>query len=602
MKNIEKIRHSLAHLLAASALEYDKNAKFGIGPIIENGFYYDILFRAKIDESILGQFERRIKELIKQNIAFKSKKITFPEANKLFKNQPFKLELLKDLAQFGTTKLQSQKPKAKSQNEKLKVKNVGKVKIYQSGDFVDLCEGPHIQMAREINPDAFKLVKLAGAYWRGNEKNPMLTRIYGVAFETKKEFEEYFKQQEEIEKRDHRKISKDLELFTISEDVGPGLILWLPKGTIIRDEIEHWAKETEKQWGYQRVVTPEITRGKLYEISGHLPYYKDDLFPAMLVDREEYYLKPMNCPHHHMIYKSRPRSYRELPLRLAEYGRVYRYEQSGELHGLMRVRGMAQNDSHIYCTFDQAKEEFKQVIKLHQYYYKVLGITDFYMELALRDPRNIKKYHGDEKMWRLTEKIIREAMIESNVPYVVKKGEAAFYGPKVDFNIKAITGKIFGASTSQLDLYMPERFGLEYIDEKGQKQKPAVIHRAPLGSHERFIGFLIEHFSGNFPLWLAPIQIILLPINKSHFVRAEQYAGELKKNDIRVEISEPDETLSKRILLAEKQKIPYIGIIGAREIKENKIAMRKHTKGNIGLKSIAGLIQSLKKEIEEKII
>lgn len=566
--NLKTLRHSAAHVLASAVKKCYPQTKLGIGPAIEDGFYYDFDFgNQKISEDDLPKIEAEMKKIIKRKLPFVRQEISVEEAKEIFKDQPYKLELIKSLALEPSSEPSSERGSG--------------VSVYELGDFVDLCKGPHVKDTSEIK--AFKLTHLAGAYWKGSEKNPMLTRIYGTAFPTQKELDNHLKLQEEAKKRDHRKIGKELEIYAFADEVGPGLPLWLPNGTIIKDQLETWAKETEKEWGYDRVRTPHIGKKILYETSGHLPYYDEGMFPP-LTDPEggTYYLKPMNCPHHHMIYKSKMRSYRELPLRLAEYGEVYRYEQSGELHGLMRVRFITQNDAHIYCSLDQAKDEFKKVIQLHQYYYTTLGIKDYYMELALRDPNAKDKYHGDERMWQKSEDLTKKAMEESGVPYIEKEGEAAFYGPKVDFNIKAVTGKEFGASTNQLDLYMADRFGLKYIGADGGEHTPAIIHRAPLGSSERFVGFLIEHFAGAFPVWLAPLQAVIIPIADRHQDYAQKTLNSLKSQNIRVDLDDRDETMQAKIRNAQLQKIPYMLIVGDREEKEGTVSVRLRTGEDLG--------------------
>lgn len=556
---IEKIRHSLAHILAMAVLEMRPDAKLGYGPAIENGFYYDFLFSKPLEQKDIPGLENKMREIIKKNLPFKKEIWSFERALNFYKNQPFKRELIRE----------------KSDGRE--------VQIYKTGDhFFDFCKGGHIENTSEIPIEAFKLDRIAGAYFKGDSKREQLTRIYGLAFETKEELENYLKNQEELQKRDHRKIGQDLELYTISEQVGPGLILWLPRGTIIRDTLERWAVQTEKKWGYTRVATPHVAKESLFKTSGHLPYYKESMYPKMKLDDDIYYLKAMNCPMHHLIFKSRPRSYRELPLRLAEYGDVYRYEKSGELYGLMRVRGMSMNDAHIYCTIDQAVDEFVSAIKLHQYYYETLGIKDYYMELSLRNPKKMKKYLGANEMWLEAEELMREAMEKSKVPYVVVNDGAAFYGPKIDFQIKAVTGRIFTASTNQIDLFMAERFGLLYTDKDGLKKQPVIIHRAPLGTHERFIGMLIEQYAGDFPVWLAPEQVRILAVSDKFNSYAMSILEKLKSADIRAEFDQSDQTLGKKVRDAEKMKVPFIFIIGQKEMEKNLIAVRQRNKGDLG--------------------
>lgn len=577
---LDTMRHSAAHLMAAAVKKLWPETKFGIGPTTENGFYYDFEFPQKVSEADFPRIEKEMKALIKQDLPFEKQLLAVDKALAAAKKekQPYKEQILEQL-----------KEKEKE------------VSIYKTGNFDDVCKGPHIASTGQIG--AFKLLSVAGAYWKGDEHNAMLTRIYGTAFSSKAELDAYLNLIEEAKKRDHRKIGEALDLFTICDDVGKGLILWLPKGNIIKETLENFAKKTEEEWGYQRVTTPNITKSDLYYTSGHLPYYKGDMYPPMkLDDGEEYYLKPMNCPHHHMIFKSRQRSYKDLPIRLAEYGTCYRYEASGELFGLMRVRGFAQNDAHIYCTVDQAVEEFLTVMKLHEYYYKLFGITEYHLELSLRDPNDTHKYHGDESMWILAEKLMREAAEKTGIPMVEKIGGAAFYGPKIDFIIKSSIGREFAISTNQIDLFMGKRFELAYTDEKGTKQTPVIIHRAPLGSHERFIGFLIEHYGGALPTWLNPVQVIVLPIADRHADYAKTVVATLKNKNIRTELDDRSETLGSRIRDAQKQKVSYMLIIGDNEIKNNTVTERGRSGKNFGEFPLDSFVADIRKEIDEKII
>lgn len=585
--NLDDLRHSCAHLLAAAVKDLWPGTHNAIGPAIENGYYQDFDFgKVKISESDLPKIEERMRKLLKSWGPFKEKQVSIQQALEDFAENPYKVELIKEFAKEGK-----------------------KITENDPGNFLDLCRGGHSQNPRE-ELKHYKLLSIAGAYWRGDEKNKMLTRIYGTCFSTKEQLDKYLWQLEEAKKRDHRKIGRELELFTISERVGQGLVLWLPKGTIIKDQLENWAKETEKKWGYQRVTTPHITRAELFYTSGHLPYYKKDMYPPMRVDKnEEYYLKPMNCPHHHMIFAAKPRSYRELPLRLTEYGSVYRYEASGELFGLMRVRGMSQNDAHIYCSQDQAVDEFVNVMKLHEYYYKTLGIKEYYLELALRDPRNKTKYHGDEKMWVLAEKLMREAVAKTKIKMIEQKGNAAFYGPKIDFIVRSSIGREFAVSTNQIDLYMGNRFKLSYIDTEGKQETPVIIHRAPLGSHERFIGFLIEHYAGAFPVWLSPIQIKVIPVSDKFIDYANKITKILQDKDFRVEIDEEKNTVGYKIRQSTLQKIPYMIIIGEREIQnvgtnldspENMyVSVRTREGKDLGMVNLYEFMEKLKTQIEK---
>ena len=580
-KYLDNLRHSCAHLLAAAVHKLWPKTKNAIGPAIENGFYYDFDFgRVKISEEDLPKIEREMHKIVQDWKGFEKNEVSENQANKIFKENLYKLELIEEFAKEGK-----------------------KLTTYKSGNFIDLCRGGHIE-----NPQKelihFKLLTIAGAYWRGSEKNKMLTRVYGTCWPTKKELDEYLNKLELAKERDHRKLGKELDLFAFADEVGPGLPLWTPKGTIIRDELEAWAKETEKKWGYVRVATPHIAKGQLYEISGHLPYYKDDMYPPMQIEGENYYLKGMNCPHHHMIYLSRPRSYKELPLRLAEYGTVYRNEQSGSLFGLLRVRSIAQNDSHIYCTESQAESEFLDVLKLHEYYYKILGLTkdDYYIVLGLPDETKRDKYHGDKELWDKAERIMRSAIAKSGIRLKEDIGGAAFYGPKIDFNIKSSTGREFGASTNQLDLYMPMRFKLLYTDQDGKEKYCVVIHRAPLGSHERFIGFLIEHYGGAFPVWLSPVQVKVLPITERNLEYATEVTKKLRKEEIRTELDDRNETLQAKIRDAQIEKIPYMLVIGDKEEKARKVSVRLRTSKDLGAWTINKFIERAKDKIAKKTL
>ena len=596
MSNLANKQHSLAHLLAAAVLEKFPDAKLGVGPAIENGFYYDFVLPTSLSPDDLPAIEARMKELAKANLGFEHQEMNFAEAKSFFeqRNQPFKVELINDIEKFGSTKLEEQMDEIDNSN--------GKVSLYQTGEFIDLCRGGHIENTSELDVDAFMLEKIAGAYWRGDEKNPMMTRIYGLAFESKADLEKHLAVLEEAKKRDHRKLGEELDLFHFDESIGKGLPIWLPKGNLIKEELENWAKDTETEWGYQRVTTPIITKQDLFYTSGHLPLYKDSMYAPLQIEDENYYIKPMNCPFHHKTFAARPKSYRDLPVRLAEYGWCHRYEDSGSLFGLMRVRGMQMNDAHIYVQKENAVEEFVKVIKLHEYYYKTLGITEYEMELALRDPNNMDKYHGEEQDWADAEKMTIEAMELSGVPYKVVNEGAAFYGPKMDFQIYSSIGRSFTASTNQLDLFMGKRFELEYIDQDGQRKTPAVIHRAPLGTHERFIGFLIEHFAGNFPVWLSPVQAVILPISDKHTAYAEQVVAELKAvmPKLRIEIDIRSESVGKRIREGASQKVPYLLVVGDKEAADNKVAVRGRGEQDLGVIPIAEFAQTLSDKIKNR--
>lgn len=557
--SIENIRHSFAHVLAAAVKNLYPNVQLGIGPVIENGFYYDF-GNIKIVDDDLPTIEKEMRAITQRSLVFKRELWRKAKAKKFFTKQPYKLELIREL----------------------KSKKVG---IEHTGDvFTDLCKGGHVKNTSELPLDAFKLIHTAGAYWKGDEKRPMLTRVYGVAFGTKVELDKYLWQQEETKKRDHRILGEKLKLFTFAPEVGPGLPLWLPNGTIVRDVIETYAKKVEREWGYERVATPHIAKEELYKISGHLPYYAESMYPPMKLDDGNYYLKAMNCPHTHMIFKAQPHSYKDLPIRYAEYGTVYRYERSGTLAGLLRVRGFTQNDAHIYCREDQAEEEFLKVMQLHEFWYKkVFGITNFYMRLSL-PAKDKQKYAGVPKQWKEAGEIIRRAMKKSGLPYKEAQGEAAFYGPKVDFQITSVIGREETASTNQLDFLATKRFRLTYRDRDGKEKPVYVIHRAPLGSHERFIAFLIEHYAGAFPFWLAPEQLWILPVSEKFSGYAARVREKLLawKPALRARVNDASETVAKRIREGETMKIPYLLVVGEKEALQNAVSVRERGKGNLG--------------------
>jgi threonyl-tRNA synthetase len=577
-EHLAHIRHSLAHLLGASVLELYPGSKLTLGPDIDNGFYYDVDVAGKITDADLEKIEKKMHELLKTWTTFQKQVSNEKEAKIKFKNNEYKEELINGI--LGKDE---------------------EITLYTSGGFTDLCRGGHVENMKEIKPGSFKLDRVAGAYWRGDEKNKMLTRIYGLAFETKEELESYLKLREEAEKRDHREIGKKLELFAFDEEIGKGLPIWLPKGNIIKEELEKWAKETENKWEYQRVTTPIITKENLFYTSGHLPLYKESMYAPISIEGENYYIKPMNCPFHHKVFSSLPKSYKDLPLRLAEYGWCHRYEDSGSLFGLMRVRGMQMNDAHIYVTPEQAIEEFIDVIKLHEYYYKVLGIDKYEMELALRDPKKLDKYHGEEEDWKLAEKMTIQAMEKSGVPFKIIHEGAAFYGPKMDFQIYSSIGRSFTASTNQLDLYMGKRFKLEYTDKDGIKKIPYIIHRAPLGTHERFIGFLIEHFTGAFPVWLSPVQVAILPISEHQKEYADTIYKKLKDSDIRVELDDTNESLGKRIRSVKMQKIPYVIVVGDKEKDADTITVEGRNEKLEGI-TVENFLKRIQKEIKERTL
>ena len=552
--------HSSAHLMAEALESLYPDVKFGIGPAIENGFYYDVdLGDKSFGDDDLRAVENKMKELAKRDSAYSRRDVSKNEALNYFneKNDPYKLELINGLED-------------------------GKITFYQQGNFVDLCKGPHIPHTGFIK--AVKLLNVAGAYWRGNEKNKMLTRLYGITFPKQKELDEYLHLLEEAKKRDHRKLGKELELFGFSEKVGMGLPLWLPKGTILRERLEQFMRKAQVKAGYDPVVTPHIGSKALYVTSGHYEKYgKDSFQPIHTPDEsEEFLLKPMNCPHHCEIYKLKPRSYRDLPIRLAEFGTVYRYEQSGELHGLTRVRGFTQDDAHIFCRPDQVKEEFVKVIDLVLKVFNSLGFENYTAQVSLRDPSNKEKYIGEDHLWEIAEREIQEAANERGLKTVAVKGEAAFYGPKLDFMVKDALGRNWQLGTIQVDYQLPQRFELEYVGSDNQKHTPVMIHRAPFGSLERFVAVLIEHCAGNFPLWLAPDQIAVLPISERFNDYAKLVYDRLKEQDIRGLLDDRDEKIGRKIRDAETKKIPYMLIVGEREVKEELVSLRKHAFGDQG--------------------
>ncbi|KKU29770.1 MAG: Threonine-tRNA ligase [candidate division WWE3 bacterium GW2011_GWA1_46_21] len=577
------LRHSAEHVLHMAMQELYPSLKKVMGPPIENGYYLDFDLDEKVSAEYFPKIEARMQEIVDANLPIKRHESSFEEASQIFKDNPYKLATLAEIKDRGE-----------------------EVTLYSMGDEggthheVDLCAGPHVKSTGGVK--AFKLLSVAGAYYKGSEKNKMLQRIYGTAFDSKENLDEYLKNLEEAKNRDHRKLGKDLELFTFSEEVGPGLPLWMPKGNVIREELENWAKETEKDRGYARVATPHIAKHTLFEISGHLPYYKADMYSPMDIDGEEYYLKGMNCPHHHMIYKAKPRSYKELPLRFSEYGMVYRYEDSGSLFGLMRVRALQQNDAHIYCTQEQAVDEFLAVLKLHEYYYNILGLTkdDYFIAVGLPDPAKKDKYHGDIQTWKKAEDMMRKACEMSGIRTVDDIGGAAFYGPKTDFTVTSSVGREFAISTNQLDLFMPQRFNLEYTAPDGSKKLVAVIHRAPLGSHERFVGFLIEHFAGAFPVWLSPVQATIIPISQKHTDYAQSLASQMKAQNLRTEVDNRDETMQAKIRDAQLQKVPYMLIVGDREVQNAEVSVRLRGGKDLGAKPAAEAIAKLKKVYNDK--
>ena len=573
----EVLLHSTAHLMAHAVKELFPEAKVTIGPAIENRFYYDFDIDGTFSDEDLVKIEKKMGELAANDHVVTRMELTRGEAVKLFNemNESYKVEIIED------------------------IEGDDNISAYTQGNFTDLCRGPHVPQTGKIK--YFKLLNTSGAYWRGNENNKMLQRIYGTAFSSKKKLNKYLNFLEEAKKRDHRKLGKELSLFTFDEEVGPGLPLWLPNGAVIIDELEALAKETEDKAAYQRVRTPHLTKGSLYEKSGHLDHYQDAMYPSMDVDGIEYYVKPMNCPHHHKIYAARPKSYRDLPVRLSEYGTCYRYEKSGQLFGLMRVRSMQMNDAHIYCTKDQFKDEFLAVCKMYLYYFDIFGIDKYQLRLGLHDAEGLgKKYIDEPELWQQTEAEVREALQEGNIDHVEISGEAAFYGPKIDVQVWSAIGKEFTLATNQVDFAIPKRFGLTFTDEGGREQTPLCIHRAPLSTHERFVGFLIEHFGGDFPLWLAPVQVAVLPVSDKVIDYARNVETTLKEAGIRVQLNDQPDKVGAKIRQAELQRINVMLVVGEKEAQNNQVALRRRFKGDLGTQLLDDVVTELKTEIETR--
>lgn len=572
--------HSSSHLMAHAIKALYPEAKFGVGPAIENGFYYDFDINKRLTEDDLDVIEQKMLEIAKEGTPFKREELSKEEALEFFRkqNDEYKLEIISEL-----------------DGEK------DRISLYHEGDFTDLCTGPHLPDTSKIK--YVKLLSVSGSYWRGDENNKQLQRIYGVSFPKKKMLDEYLERLEEAKKRDHRKLGRELELFYITPKVGAGLPLWLPKGAVLRETLERFLRDEQIKRGYQPVITPHIGNIDLYKKSGHYPYYKESQFPPLTFKNssEEYLLKPMNCPHHFQIYLSKPRSYRDLPIRYAEFGTVYRYEQSGELNGLTRVRSFAVDDSHIFVRQDQLKDEICNVIELIQSVFAVVGFEDFTTQLSYRDD-NSEKYGGDIELWERAQKEIKEAADEMGLDYIIEEGEAAFYGPKIDFMIRDVLGRKWQLGTVQIDYVMPERFDLEYTGSDGQKHRPVVIHRAPFGSLERFIGVLIEHFAGNFPVWLAPIQAVVIPVSQNFVEYAGKVYSELLSHNFRVEIDKRNEKIGYKIREWETQKVPYMLVVGENEEKNGTISVRVHKKGNIGELSLSEFNSKLEDEIKNRTI
>ena len=555
--NLYKIRHSLAHVLAQAVLQIRPKAKLAFGPPIDNGCYYDFLFEEPVTQDHFKEIEKAMKKIIGGKQKFVGTSLPLKDAVEHLKKlgQNFKAEYCEELGTQGETE----------------------IGFFTNGPFEDMCAGPHVEHTGEIPSDCFAIDSVAGAYWRGSEKNPQLSRIYCLAFNNKEELNKYLENRKLAQERDHRKLGKELELFFISDEVGPGLPLWMPNGTVIRESLENLAKETEARYGYVRVATPHIAKEQLYYTSGHLPYYKDGMFPPMTLEGESnYYMKAMNCPHHHIIFGHRPRSYRELPLRMAEYGTVYRFEPSGTLAGLLRVRSIAQNDAHIYCTLEQLKKELTDTFTMTLDYYKMFRFDGVKVRYSTHDESKKDKFVANPELWAFSEKLVKEVLEDLKVDFELGQGEAAFYGPKIDFQATTLLGREETISTSQLDFAQPLSFNLNYIGEDGKEHRPYVVHRAPLGAHERFIAFLIEHFGGAFPTWMSPLQVKVIPVRDEFVGYAEEIAAKLRQELIRVEVDKSDNSFNKKIREAVTHKIPNMLIIGGKELESRSVTLRRY--------------------------
>jgi threonyl-tRNA synthetase len=574
--NLSKKRHSLAHLLAASILDLYPDTLTTLGPAVDNGFYYDLDFSKPISIEDLPKIEKKMRDLLPKWSGFSHKEVSESEAKEIFKNNPYKTELIDEIVSRGE-----------------------KITLYTSGDFTDLCRGGHVENMSEVAPDSFKLSHTAGAYWRGSEKNKMLTRIYGLAFDTKEDLEAYEKQIEEAKARDHKKLGRELDLFTFSELVGAGLPLWTPKGTMLRTVLDEFVWELRKAVGYEKVEIPHITKKELYEKSGHWDKFKDELFKIQTREEHFFAMKPMNCPHHTQIFARKAHSYREMPQRYANTTMVYRDEQSGELAGLSRVRCITQDDAHVFCRHNQVKEEMLKIWDIITKFYSAVGFV-LSPRLSLHDPQNMGNYLGTEEIWQNSENQLRELVKEKGVTATEAVGEAAFYGPKVDFMAKDSLGREWQVATIQLDMNLPERFDLECTNEEGKKERIVMLHAAIMGSIERYLSILIEHFAGNFPLWLSPVQVKILPISENHLEYAKNVLSELKQKNIRAELDESNEGLGKKIRKAKMEKIPYTIVIGDQEVEMKKVTLENRDKGKVGQINVEEVLNIFAEEIRER--
>lgn len=575
-KDLETLRHSASHVMAEAVLKLFPEAKLGIGPAIENGFYYDFDLPRALTPEDLQAIEEEMRKIIRGRHPFVRKEISRKEALELFKDQPFKLELIQEMPPDEV------------------------ITIYTHDTFTDLCRGPHLEHTGQIPEDGFKLLSVAGAYWRGDERRPQLQRIYGTAWFAREDLEKYLAWLEEVERRDHRRLGKDLDLFSIHPELGAGLVLWHPKGGLIRYLIEEFWRQEHLKAGYQFVFTPHIGKSWLWETSGHLSFYRENMYSPMDIEGHDYYIKPMNCPFHIMIYKTRRRSYRELPLRWAELGTVYRYERSGVLHGLLRVRGFTQDDAHIFCTPEQIEDEILGCLNLTMRLLEAFGFREYDIALSVRDPQHPEKYIGTDEMWKMAEGALVKALEKKGLSYRREEGEAVFYGPKIDIKIKDALGRAWQCTTIQFDFNVPERFDLTYVGPDGKEHRPYMVHRALLGSMERFLGVLIEHYAGAFPVWLSPVQVRIIPITERHNDYAHKVAARLRQEGLRVEVDDGPERMQAKIRQAQLEKIPYMLIVGDREVREEKVAVRLRSGEDLGPKGIDEFIDMAKEAIAQK--
>jgi len=587
--NLERLRHSTAHIMAEAVLELFPEGKIAFGPPIEDGFYYDFDLPRSLTPDDLREIEARMREIIAGQSPFQQREVSIEEAKKEFADQPYKLEQIERLA---AGRVDEHGEAAEGPAETLS--------LYTHHHFTDLCRGPHLDHAGQVNPEAFKLLSIAGAYWLGDERNPMLQRIYGTVWPSKEELEAHLHKLEEMEKRDHRKLGRELDLFSVHQDLGAGLILWHPKGGMIRTIVEDFWRQEHLKWGYEIVYSPHIGRAELWRTSGHLDFYRENMYSPMDIESQDFFIKPMNCPFHIMIYRSRTRSYRELPLRWAELGTVYRYERSGVLHGLLRVRGFTQDDAHIFCRPDQIEDEVLGCLDLTLHLLRSFGFHEYDVMLSVRDPERKEKYIGDDVMWEIAEGSLVKALEHRELSYKREEGEAVFYGPKIDIKIKDALGRAWQCTTIQFDFNLPERFDLTFVGQDGREHRPYMVHRALLGSMERFFGVLIEHYAGAFPVWLAPVQVEVIPIADRHNEYAHQVAGQLREAGLRVEVDDSSERMQAKIRAAQLQKIPYMLVVGDREAEKGTAAVRLRTEEDLGPRPVEEFISMAREAIAEK--